>query len=152
MLTIFIISSKGRTMKLYVGVDVSKRKLDVYLNGENLTIDNSSKGILSLINKLKKEPKQGNEVGLVICEASGGYERLLVTTLQKQAFPVHVGHANKIRAFAKAKGFSFDCKLAKQEHCYARIENQSYNVKKYRRIKCQLKSESHLCKYHPKQP
>jgi len=42
-------------MKLYVGVDVSKSKLDVFLNGKNLTINNDQKGILILIDKLKND-------------------------------------------------------------------------------------------------
>jgi transposase len=100
----FIIPGGGCIMKLYVGVDISKSKLDVHLNGKNLTIENDQKGILIFIGKLKKEHEKGNEIGLILCEASGGYEQLLISTLQKNEFPVHVAHANKIRSFAKAKG------------------------------------------------
>ena len=32
-------------MKLYVGVDVSKSKLDVSLNGKNIIIENNSHGL-----------------------------------------------------------------------------------------------------------
>lgn len=40
----------------------------------------------------------------VVCEATGGYERLLVDVLRKNNIPIFVEHANKIRAFAKSKG------------------------------------------------
>jgi transposase len=91
-------------MKLYVGVDVSKSKLDVSLNGKNLIIPNNQQGLSTLVEKLKEQNDEGNEIGLVLCEASGGYERLLIRTLRTQGYPVHLAHANKIRSFAKAKG------------------------------------------------
>jgi transposase len=92
-------------MKLYVGVDVSKSKLDVSLNGKNIVIENNSHGLSGLIESLKQQQTAGNDIGLVLCEASGGYERLLMNTLQAQGYPVHLAHANKIRSFAKAKGY-----------------------------------------------
>lgn len=92
-------------MKLYVGVDVSKSKLDVSLNGTNLIIPNNLIGLSTLIEKLKEQTYVGNEISLILCEASGGYERLLIKTLFKEGYPVHLAHANKIRSFAKAKGY-----------------------------------------------
>lgn len=126
-----MIPGEGYTMKLHVGVDVSKNKLDVYLNGKNLIIENSNNGLLILIDKLKKEIEQGNEIALVICEASGGYERLLATTLQEQEFPVHVAHANKIRAFAKTKGLlaktdKIDAELISE---YGRVMHPKADIK-----------------------
>jgi transposase len=100
-----IIAVEGRIMKLYVGVDVSKSKLDVSLNGKNIIIENSSHGLSGLIENLKQQQAEGNDIGLVLCEASGGYERLLMNTLRAQGYPIHLAHANKIRSFAKAKGY-----------------------------------------------
>jgi len=91
-------------MKLYVGIDVSKSKLDVNLNEKNIVIPNNPDGLSTLIKKLKQQIEEGNEIGLVLCEASGGYERLLINTLHQHGYPTHLAHANKIRAFAKAKG------------------------------------------------
>jgi transposase len=91
-------------MKHYVGVDVSKKKLDIFLNGKDIFVENNSSGLAILISKLNELIKDGSEIGLVLCEASGGYERLLIETLYTEGFPVHMAHANKIRAFAKAKG------------------------------------------------
>jgi len=91
-------------MKLYVGIDVSKNTLDVFLNNNNLNFSNTTPGIGKLLKELKKQQEENNEISLVSCEASGGYEKLLVKLLQEHKVPIHVAHANKVRAFAKAKG------------------------------------------------
>lgn len=49
----------------------------------------------------KKEISEKKNIKLVICEATGGYESLVVEELKKANFPVHVVHANKVRYFAK---------------------------------------------------
>jgi transposase len=103
-------------MKLYVGVDVSKSKLDVSLNGKNIIIENNSHGLSELIGHLKQQETEGNDIGLVLCEASGGYERLLMNILRAQGYPLHLAHANKIRSFAKAKGY-----LAKTDRIDAHV-------------------------------
>ena len=41
---------------------------------------------------------------LAVCEATGGYERLLVETLGQANIPILVEHPNKIRAFGRTKG------------------------------------------------
>ena len=101
-------------MNLFVGVDVSKRCLDVYLNEKEqyLSYSNDKQGIKKLISLLKKKAVS---LELVLCEASGGYEQLLVKSLHGNSLPIHVAHANKIRAFAKAKGW-----LAKTDKIDAR--------------------------------
>lgn len=91
-------------MKLYIGVDVSKNTLDVFLNSKNLNFSNTTTGIGKLLRELKKQREGNNEISLVSCEASGGYEKLLVKILQNHKIPIHVAHANKVRAFARAKG------------------------------------------------
>lgn len=103
-------------MKHYVGIDVSKSKLDIYLNGKDISVENNLAGLSVLIEKLNEQINQQHDIGLVLCEASGGYEKLLIDTLQAEGFPVHLAHANKIRAFAKAKGL-----LAKTDKIDARV-------------------------------
>ena len=87
-------------MGLYIGVDVSKIRLDIDWLGTAVAVNNNHKGISSFIRKLKIE------VGLtsLILEASGGYEKDLVKACHEARIPVHVAHANKVRAFAKSKG------------------------------------------------
>ena len=40
-----------------------------------------------------------------MCEATGGYERLLVSRLRKAEIAIHVAHPTRVRAFAKACGY-----------------------------------------------
>ncbi|NDC22441.1 IS110 family transposase [bacterium] len=103
-------------MNYYVGIDVSKPLLDVYWNNEYHQISNDAEGLKSLLTLLAHSESTGNKIALVTCEASGGYERLLVKTLRNAAYPVHVAHANKVRAFAKAKGW-----LAKTDKIDAKV-------------------------------
>ena len=92
--------SKGNEFRS-VGVDISKDKLDVCILplGEEKQFGNTPEGIASLIVWL-----EGLTPGLIVCEPSGGYERLLVLALQKSSHPVAVVNARQIRDFARAKG------------------------------------------------
>lgn len=103
-------------MKLFIGIDVSKNKLDVYFNGIDVTVSNNQKGLNKIHLLLKKEIKKGNKIALIICEPTGGYEAKMVKFMIAINMPVHVAHANKIRSFAKAKGF-----LAKTDCIDARV-------------------------------
>jgi transposase len=99
-----MITNEGAMMKLFVGVDVSKNNLDVYINGNNISVLNNQKGFEKIYSALQKEVKRGNEMGLILCEPTGGYEAKMVKFMQEINMPIHVAHANKIRSFAKAKG------------------------------------------------
>lgn len=110
-------------MKLYVGIDVSKHTLDIYLNNRNVSVENTVSGVADLVKQLQKQQNENNEIGLIACEASGGYERLFVRELQKQEFPVHVAHANKVRAYARAKGL-----LAKTDKIDAQLISEYARV------------------------
>ena len=90
-------------MKAYIGIDISKPRLDVDWQGKSISFENKKKGITQLITKLKKINEKG-ELGLAVLEASGGYENCLVKACHVNHLPVHVAHANKVRAFAKSKG------------------------------------------------
>ena len=63
-----------------IGVDVSKDKLDFSKGsqGNPKTIANSSVAIKKLIDKIGRQRAET----LVVVEATGGYERLLVESLQ----------------------------------------------------------------------
>lgn len=41
---------------------------------------------------------------IIICEATGGYEKHLTQALLKHGFCFHLAHPNKVRSFAKSKG------------------------------------------------
>lgn len=90
-------------MKSYIGVDISKPCLDIDWRGEAIQIENNEKGIKKFISRLNKLIEK-KELSSVIVEASGGYEKNLVNACHENSIPIHVAHANKVRAFAKAKG------------------------------------------------
>jgi len=91
-------------MKLFIGVDVGKSSLDGCCNKHIFHIPNDKKGLKKLYTIIQKEVKNGNEIALILCEATGGYETKLVKFAQKHNLPVRVEHANKVRNYAKSKG------------------------------------------------
>ena len=44
------------------------------------------------------------QLALVLCEASGGYEQKLARACHEENIPFHVAHANHIKYFAKSQG------------------------------------------------
>jgi len=87
-------------MKQIAGIDVGKHFLDVSIGNEPVQrYENTGSGHRFLILSL-----QDKGVTQVVCEATGGYERPLVTELQVHSIDVHVAHPNKVRAYAKALG------------------------------------------------
>ncbi len=94
---------------VHVGIDVSKRRLDVCLvpDGEVFTVANDQEGVDELLSRLA-EP--GVSVELVVLEATGRYERLAATSIAAAGIPVAVVNPRQARDFAKAIG-----KLAKTD-------------------------------------
>ncbi len=90
-------------MEHYIGIDVSKKWLDIDFCGEAKRYENETDGIEPLINELLILQKAG-ELKLVLCDATGGYEQKIVRACHVAQVPVHVAHANKVKYFAKSKG------------------------------------------------
>lgn len=91
----------------WVGIDVSKKTLDVYVrpSGETFQVRNTAQGISRLIAQLQPvEPTR------IILEATGGMEREVVLSLTESNFPVVVINPRQARDFARATG-----KLAKTD-------------------------------------
>lgn len=88
--------------KIFVGVDVSKNTLDVYLpdTRELLKLANTEEAIHGFCLALKKK-KRGV---MVVMEATGGYETLLVNQLAKHQIEAAVLNPRKVRDFAKGVG------------------------------------------------
>ena len=73
------------TLEEIVGIDVAKDKLDVAVLGQKATTEafNTQKGITSLVKKMcQLKPK------LIVVEATGGYEEMLVLGLFEAGLPV----------------------------------------------------------------
>ena len=99
--------------KGYVGIDVSKAKLDVYVlpNKKYIQVDNNIKGTHKLIKELQAFPNV-----LVVMESTGGYEKLVAQKLAKESIPVAIINPRQIRDFAKALG-----RLAKTDRIDAKV-------------------------------
>lgn len=85
----------------YVGIDVSKDKLDIAMWGEQSVLEtaNSKKGIAKLVQQMCEwRPK------LIVVEATGGYEEALVLALFEAGLPVALVSPQRVRQYAKAKG------------------------------------------------
>jgi len=87
--------------KTWVGVDVSKDRLDIYVLPQGLTLKhpNHEAGVQALIEQL-----QPLSPSLVVMESTGGLERLLVSSLQAVSIPVAVANPRKVKGFATAMG------------------------------------------------
>lgn len=86
---------------LYVGIDVSKATLDVAVvpSGEALCLPNDEAGCLHLVSHMKSlSPK------LIVIEATGGYQNLVVGMLAAERLPIAVVNPRQTRDFAKATG------------------------------------------------
>lgn len=86
---------------VYVGVDVCKDRLDVYLHplGQRLRVANDRGGVKRLKRALAR-----HQVGLVVMEATAKYHRLAYRSLHQAGFGVAVVNPLRARLFAEAAG------------------------------------------------
>lgn len=99
-------------MKHYIGIDIGKFKLDVDWDAGHWTFENTQTGIHRLIKKLAAHPAET----VIVYEPTGGYETQLVRLLRAKGLQLHSAHANKVRDFAKSKGY-----LAKTDKLDAKV-------------------------------
>lgn len=92
---------KNIVMKSYVGIDVCKRFLDFAVLGQNgcERVGNDENGVIQIISRLAKL-----EQPLVVVEATGKYEELVVNSLTKAGISVARINPRQGRDFAKALG------------------------------------------------
>jgi transposase len=110
---------------IYIGVDVAKHSLDVWIEGEKrgFQIKNTQLGVLDLIGRIER--LSGGAV--VVFEPTGGYERLLVRELTVTGIGHNMVHANKVRDYARASGV-----LAKTDKIDAKVialYGRAFNVR-----------------------
>jgi len=98
---------------VYVGIDVCKAWLDVYLHptGRGLRFSNDKEGLKLLCKELA-----GAGVGLVAMEATGKLHRLAHRMLSRAGYPVAVVNPLRSRKFAEALG-----QLAKTDRIDAQL-------------------------------
>lgn len=119
-----------------VGVDVSKKHLDIHLHpiDKTMRMSNSEKSIKQLLNLLSQY-----EVGQIACEATGGYERLMSKALTQANYKVWRIQPKRIKAFIvsegiKAKTDKIDAKMialfaSKKSSSYEAIQRSDNNEK-----------------------
>jgi transposase len=96
-----------------IGVDVAKATLDVWVEpaGVGWTVTNDDRGHAELV-----ERARAHEAGLVVLEATGGYEYAAVVALSVAGLTVAVVNPRQARDFARASG-----RLAKTDRIDARV-------------------------------
>src|SRR5215204_76542 len=97
----------------YVGIDVSKARLDVAIHpgAKSLQVANNACGIAELVSLL-----EGLTLDVVVLEATGGYEMEAWTALSDSGMPVAVVNPRHVREFARATG-----RLAKTDRIDAEV-------------------------------
>jgi len=101
------------TAHTFVGIDVAKLSLDVYLASENraFTVENDTAGFQQLIDRLPAASSC-----LVVIEATGGYQNRLVAALAAAGQRVAVVNPRQVRDFARGLGI-----LAKTDRIDAQV-------------------------------
>lgn len=97
----------------YLGIDVSKGRLDVHATHAQAeaTFTNDEAGLAALVGYARTAAPR-----LIVLEATGGLERALVATLLAADLPMAVVNPRQVRDFAKASG-----RWAKTDRIDARV-------------------------------
>ena len=98
---------------VFVGIDVAKAKLDVALHplGTHFTVSRDAHGLAELVERLRQAAPS-----LIVLEATGGLETIVVSTLGTAGLPVVAVNPRQIRDFARAAG-----RLAKTDRLDAEV-------------------------------
>lgn len=88
-------------LPVWVGLDVAKETLDVAMrpSGELWSTPNTESGIATLLARLRSL-----HPALVVCEATGGFERAAIAALAAAGVPVVVANPRQVRDFARSTG------------------------------------------------
>jgi len=86
---------------VYVGLDVAKATLDVAVrpSGESWQVPNDEVGVTGLVVRLRALGP-----ALIVCEATGGFERIAIVALAAAGLPIVVANPRQTRDFAKGTG------------------------------------------------
>lgn len=120
--------------EIFVGIDVAKAKLDIFVNGEAWQADNTSAEIGELIVRLGQlEPTW------IVLESTGGYESLVLGELYAAGLPVSRVNPGRVREFAKSIG-----QLAKTDNLDARLLAKYAEMVRPALVKLPSAEEQHL--------
>jgi transposase len=93
--------------KTTIAFEVSKATLVVHVlpYDRQFQIANSARAIGRLLDKIVCSNEPDHPI-LVVCEATGGYERHVLTMCCKRGLDVHRAHGSRTRAFASYRGYA----------------------------------------------
>jgi transposase len=102
-----------KASELFVGIDVGKAKNDMHVHGlvDESQFHNDAEGIRELVDSMRALSPT-----LIVAEATGGYERMLVAELSAAGLPIAVVNPTRVRRFADSLG-----QLAKTDQIDARM-------------------------------
>lgn len=88
----------------FVGIDVSARRLDVYLhpNDDSFTVTHDRAGMWELVSRLS-----AFESSLIVLEPTGGFERDVADLLAETGFDIAIVIARQIRVVSSAVSARF---------------------------------------------
>lgn len=98
---------------LFIGIDIAKNHLDVAVapGKQHFTVPNTQAGLTTLVHRL-----QALRPAIILLEASGGYEFLLVAALREAELPASFINPLQVRQFARSLGIT-----AKTDRLDARV-------------------------------
>ncbi|MBZ0259995.1 MAG: transposase, partial [Hyphomicrobiales bacterium] len=96
-------AATAQDQKMYVGIDVSKNRLDVHIHpsAEVFAVDQNAEGLEQLVTRLK-----GLDLAVIAIEATGGFESMAAAALAAATLPVVVVNPRQVHNFAKALGLN----------------------------------------------
>ncbi len=128
----------------HVGIDVSKRQLDVAIRGrpeEDDCLVHDAQGIEALCQRLTSLAPDR-----IVVEATGGLELDLATSLQAAGLPVAVVNPRQARDFGRASS-----RLAKTDRIDARLWAEMAALKHIQQALCTVSPTKHEREYQETQ-
>jgi transposase len=126
-----------KNIDTYIGVDVVKATLDAYRTHDKATkqFSNSKEGFKQFLKWSQEMPPT-----LIICEATGGYEKKLVLALADAELPFRVVNPARVRDFAKSHGIlaktdKLDAKVLAKFAAERKLEPQKLQNETQRKLK-----------------
>lgn len=125
--------------KIFVGVDISKDNLDVFVRplDQYFRVKNNASGVNEILNKLSE-----HDVVRIVCESSGGYEKMLIRTLINAGHSMWLVDPKRIKAFIASEGIK--AKTDKIDASMIALFAQQKELSEQTRIKIPKKNEELL--------
>jgi transposase len=138
-------------MTSYIGIDVGKKSLHIYLPiaDKSIEITNNQQGLAKLLSCCVEYYQHLSDI-IIAFEPTGGYERELKEFLKLNKVNFVTVHPNKVRSYAKAKGWLaktdlIDSKLLSEyATVFSLLVKQDYNCKSQEDLHCFIQRREQL--------